>query len=165
LAVTIGSGTGDPGARTDDGAPSATPIVTEALVAPGQPFTLGVGETAVLEGGLVMTFAAVVGDSRCPADVQCVWEGNAEIAIDTAQTGEPPARLILNTNPGFATEAVYLSYVFELIALDPYPRTEAETDGPDRVTLVANLAGVDPGHTPETSPPPATFGWHAHRRN
>jgi hypothetical protein len=168
LAVSLGLGTGvtlqaedrtktDPTADTELGSPSPTQVAGDAAVPLDQPFALAVGETAVVEGGLDVKFASVVGDSRCPADVLCVWEGNAEISIDVAMTGEDQASLRLNTNPSFATEATYLSYTIEFMALEPYPRTDSETDEPYRATLVASLTRTPSAPTPSASPSPVVL--------
>jgi hypothetical protein len=131
-----------------------TQFAGDAAVPLGHPFALAVDETAAVEGALDVKFASVVGDSRCPADVLCVWEGNAEVAIDVAMTGEDQASLRLNTNPSFATEATYLSYTIELIGLEPYPRTDSEPDEPYWATLVASLTRTPSAATPSTSPSP-----------
>jgi len=168
LAVSLGLGQGvtlqagsrnrtDPTADTEIGSPSPTQVAGDAAVPLGQPFTLVVGERAVVEGGLDVKFASVVGDSRCPADVLCVWEGNAEISIDVAMTGEDHASLRLNTNPSFATEATYLSHAIELIGLEPYPRTDSETEEPYRATLVASLTRSPSAPTPSASPSPVVL--------
>jgi hypothetical protein len=54
-------------------------------------------------------------------DVQCVWEGNGEMEVEIAADAEAAATLTLNTNPGFATDAVYLTYTVKLVDLKPYP--------------------------------------------
>jgi len=43
----------------------------------GQPFTLSPGQSVTIDG-VRITFVAVGQDSRCPPDVQCIWEGDAE---------------------------------------------------------------------------------------
>lgn len=46
------------------------------------PFTLEFGETGFLETeNLEITFTSILGDSRCPSDVICVWEGVATIKL------------------------------------------------------------------------------------
>lgn len=64
------------------------------------------GDTAVLElpvgrsadnGGISVTFDGVAGDSRCPRDVQCVWEGNAAIRL-TLTGGDETRTVILNSS-------------------------------------------------------------------
>lgn len=47
---------------------------------------LALGASGSLDG-LALSFDAVVEDSRCPADVECVWEGRAVVALTVA--GEP----------------------------------------------------------------------------
>ena len=42
--------------------------------------TLSIGDTEQLDGGLMVTLEGVSEDSRCPSDVECVWEGR--IAAD-----------------------------------------------------------------------------------
>ena len=46
-----------------------------------QPFDLRAGQSAVVPGGLKVTFDRVVSDSRCPIDAICVWAGEAVIAL------------------------------------------------------------------------------------
>lgn len=84
----------------------------------GQAFSLRVGESATLVGeGLSVKFVEVLGDSRCPPNVQCFWAGNARIAIEVAQHGSS-SRLELNTFEGVKT-VFFNSYLFNLQALSP----------------------------------------------
>jgi len=62
-------------------------------------------------------FYAVLGDSRCPPNVQCIWAGNARIAIEVAQQGSS-SRLELNTFEGVKTVS-FNSFLFNLQALSP----------------------------------------------
>jgi len=120
----------------------ASPSASDAVVPLGQPFVLGVGEGALFEDGFIVLFDSVVGDSRCPSDVECVWEGNAEVAIAIRPSLETPTLLSLNTNPGFATEVTYVSYAIALIDLEPYPRTDRVSDEPYRATLVVSSSSA-----------------------
>jgi hypothetical protein len=57
----------------------ALPLAACATVpAPAAGPTAGLGEAAVVEG-LRITPLSLVEDSRCPADVQCVWAGRLVI--------------------------------------------------------------------------------------
>lgn len=127
--------------NADDGSLEGGPVAGR-IVSLGEPFALILGETAVLEDGLEVTFASLIGDSRCPADVQCVWEGNAEIEVEIVPAGGHPAFLRLNTNPGFATNATYGTHALALVNLEPYPRTDREMDQPFVATLIASAPGV-----------------------
>ena len=45
---------------------------------PGENFTIGVGQSARITGeDMIVKFVEVIGDSRCPQNVNCVWEGVA----------------------------------------------------------------------------------------
>jgi hypothetical protein len=44
---------------------------------------------AVTSNGLNIEFVELVEDSRCPADVQCVWAGNAKIKVRVTKNGRP----------------------------------------------------------------------------
>ena len=49
----------------------------------GEPFLLGQGLTACLNGAEALTirFDSVSGDSRCPVNVQCIWAGRADAVL------------------------------------------------------------------------------------
>ncbi|MCK4820997.1 hypothetical protein KA005_34850 [bacterium] len=70
---------------------------------------------------------SVLSDSRCPSNVQCVWEGNAEVRFlfteDSIQTG-----FVLNTHGGskFNTDTVINGYRIEMLNLFPYPKDPGE---------------------------------------
>ena len=67
--------------------PSAAPVPL------GREFTLEVGQSALVDdSGLRVTLLGVADDSRCPTDVQCVWEGDARVAVAVAST-EAASRL------------------------------------------------------------------------
>lgn len=88
----------------------------------GEEFSLHPGEDIAITGeDLTITFVSVTNDSRCPAGVQCVWEGNAEVHIRMAKAGHPESEVVLNTSSRFATEAPYLEYVIRMSALKPLP--------------------------------------------
>ena len=46
----------------------------------GEPFSLTPGKSVIVDG-VPITFIAVGQDSRCPPDVVCVWEGDAEVRV------------------------------------------------------------------------------------
>jgi hypothetical protein len=60
----------------------------------GEPFDLRVGRTAVLLESprgtpFRVTFLGVTGESRCPEDVRCVWEGDARVVLHL-ERGDAP---------------------------------------------------------------------------
>ena len=79
------------------------------------------------EHNLVLRMDSVLNDSRCPSNVQCVWEGNAEVrflfTVDSIQTD-----FVLNTHGGnnFNSDTVIGGYSIKLLNLLPYPEDPGE---------------------------------------
>jgi hypothetical protein len=94
-----------------------TPRAMEII--PGEQFTLSVAQTAVLPGEGLLEFAQVVSDSRCPVDVQCVWAGDAVVAL-RASGANDSASLRLHT--GGPRTAPFGTWELELVELRPLPR-------------------------------------------
>ena len=73
------------------------PFDPEIEVRLDEPFPLRMEQTAELTGTpLRLRFEEVLEDSRCPADVMCVWAGNARVRL-IAEAGTDPTELLLNT--------------------------------------------------------------------
>jgi hypothetical protein len=96
---------------------------------------LSPGQTAVV-GALRITFAGVTGDSRCPVDVVCVWEGDAVARLAVSQPpGDPETRDLHTASPRSAT---FGDFRIELVRLDPAPRS-TQTIPPDGYRLVVRV--------------------------
>ena len=113
---------------------SLDPEPSMSTVTPGEPFALE-RRASVLVDGHRLRFDAIVEDSRCPADVTCVWEGRAIASFTfTGSQSVDEVRLELSgyvdaeTPPQDNQRVVRDGYTFTLLALDPYPGT-AEADG------------------------------------
>ncbi len=95
------------------------------LVQPGREFQLAIGETARIYGtSSRIVFLSVLEDSRCPADVQCVWAGNAKVVLTLSTQGMPDRPLSVNTavDPRTATVA---GSILRVTGLSPDPRSGA----------------------------------------
>ena len=93
-------------------------------VALDREFELRIGEEAKLGNGRVnVKFVALVNDSRCPGDVTCIQEGNAEIEL-LVSGDEGEKRLSLNTSRNMTHDERYGLYRISLTQLVPYPRTD-----------------------------------------
>lgn len=106
----------------------------------GEPFQLAPAQmAAIADTGLTVTFDRVASDSRCPVDVQCVWEGDALVVVTAAQPGHDPARLELHTTAsggGGPREVRYGEFLLALASLGPQPRSQAPIEPRDyRATL------------------------------
>ncbi|HEX8338883.1 MAG TPA: DUF4214 domain-containing protein, partial [Pyrinomonadaceae bacterium] len=94
----------------------------------GTPFTLGIGETAVvLPDRLRVRILDVGPDSRCPRGVQCVHAGSISILLEAVKPGGELDRFTLSI-PGQAprphpanTPVSTLGYTFRLLQADPEP--------------------------------------------
>lgn len=91
--------------------------------------TLSYGQTVNIDGGqLAVSFTQVVHESRCPADVVCIWEGMAQIMLTLQAAGSQPITVVVGlTGNGNDTAAINrmsvdtLGYHISLRRLDPYP--------------------------------------------
>jgi hypothetical protein len=131
-------------ARETPAAPEATetPEPPVSGPGPGEPFTLGIGESqTVAQISLNVTFANVVSDSRCPTEVDCVQDGPVIILV-LAQQGDNPVESF-EMNPEAAKAALtgippniisYQGFEIELTAVDPFPRQPEDLQNLDDYT-------------------------------
>ena len=104
---------------------NSTPTAPDnSIPASGATILLQFGSSKQVDTDLRVSFAQVVEDSRCPASVQCVWQGNGAIRLDVT-TGGGTQSTRLNTAGGatFPTEASVGGYTFTLVKLDPQRQT------------------------------------------
>lgn len=88
----------------------------------GAPIELHLGETAFIEMVNLQIQILDIEDSRCPADVVCVWEGEVRVTVNVSQGGTDK-EFVLTTN---GKEKQVLSsdsstYLMELKEVRPYP--------------------------------------------
>lgn len=89
-------------------------------------YVIGYAETINLAEGVAIEFTAVESDTRCPTNVQCIDEGNAQILLTTfTPRGQLAVRV--NTNRTLPINAVFDSYGVELRSLDPKPVLNPQT--------------------------------------
>ncbi|NKY57521.1 hypothetical protein [Nocardia flavorosea] len=115
------------------GCASAEPAPPPEL---GTEFTLSGGDTAVLDAGRVtVLFRDVPEDSRCPAEVNCVREGDATVLTEVTVDGARSAHE-LHSNPQFSTEVRTGGYRIALRSMQP-AGSSSEIPLPDyRVNLL-----------------------------
>jgi hypothetical protein len=75
-------------------------------------------------GRINIKFLELIEDSRCPADVNCVWAGIARIKVRLTRNGKA-AEVELNTNHK-DKPAIFQGYSIGLTALTPYPTTTSK---------------------------------------
>jgi hypothetical protein len=117
------------GSKPRVGDPSSSTKATANTVTTNQEFELGPGQS-VLVGSepLKITFEAITADSRCPPEVQCVWEGDAVAKVQAALGTEAATVYELHTNSGFATQVDHGGYRIRLTAVAPGPHQGVTID-------------------------------------
>lgn len=110
---------------------------TPATAALGEPFTLAAGETALVGPDRTrVTFEAVVSDSRCPTDVQCIRAGEAVVRVAVAAQGQAAETGELQTTPNRNQTSV-AGYTLTLSQVLPEPNTSAPIKASDyRATFI-----------------------------
>lgn len=91
-------------------------------VALDRDFELRSGESVTVSGAaLVVRFVAVADDSRCPADAQCVWAGDATVRlmVRPERGSEQSVDLHTQLEPN---ETAFGGYRIRLRLLAPLPR-------------------------------------------
>ncbi|MBL8538297.1 MAG: hypothetical protein JNM59_12900 [Hyphomonadaceae bacterium] len=79
---------------------------------------VGIGETADLGDGLRVRPIEVVQDSRCPANVDCVWAGVLRVRVAVAGDGE---RVIALREPATASRGAFVLEVVSPSRWSPQP--------------------------------------------
>jgi hypothetical protein len=92
----------------------------------GKEFSLKLGQQLKLDGeDLKVKFTGVPQDSRCPTNVNCVWAGNAEVALEwTHDKCTTPITLNTHSSAAASDEAKVGAFRVKLIKLEPYPHSE-----------------------------------------
>jgi len=71
-----------------------------------------------------LKFDSVLNDSRCPSDVICCWEGNAEVRLIYVDRYFTERRIILDTHipdNRFRNDTTIGNVNIKLVELSPYP--------------------------------------------
>ncbi len=91
-----------------------------------------------------LTFVEKTEDSRCPANVVCIWEGRVKILLDVARSGQGSVSFELagfvdidgndpSSEPSVTHEALGLRFTLERV--DPYPIDGVEQTDPVTATI------------------------------
>lgn len=109
---------------------SVSPKVDPVKGSLGAAIEIDLGGQAIIESeNLKVEFRSVLGDSRCPSNVLCFWQGIADIELRVITNGEDTA-LVGVSLYGLTSDAVFpnelsidtMGYLFTLVNLDPYPK-------------------------------------------
>jgi len=110
----------------------------------GDTFVLGVGDTTTIgDLNLLVRFAQVAADSRCPTQGACVWAGDAAVVLEITPYLAASRFDTLHTT--LDPQSVDVGKVeLHLVLLDPYPVTAGSIPlRAYRLTLVAREIPLD----------------------
>ena len=100
----------------------------EFTVTTTDPFEMAIGDIVYIEGtNLSFEFALLLSDSRCPANVQCIQAGDAEVLFQVTDGGEGGFQLVaqitgLAPTPYYENNIIQVQHLrFQLLSLTPYP--------------------------------------------
>ena len=84
-------------------------------------FKMRVGQTVLIGSGVSLTMDSI-SDSRCPSNVDCIWQGVAIVQFTIHQQTEV-THFALNTivDDAYSGGKPVAGYVFMLLQLSPYP--------------------------------------------
>lgn len=126
----------------------------------GVPFKIGLQKSVALPGGKVaFNFARIAGDSRCPADRDCVWEGQVKTAFELRRGGRAigsTTLTVLGRNRVIAgSSATVKPYYIRLLRVDPYPGDPGSATTPIQATVIVDNKPLAPaGSKPKPTSPP-----------
>lgn len=107
----------------------------------GDEFELKPGQEVQIQGGPTVTFIEVPSDSRCPEDVTCVWQGNAEVVLQIKRAKKQIVTATVNTGID-PMETEYRQFKIRLVRLMPALRSDVRIDRSSyRATLVVKRKG------------------------
>ncbi|MFX0210730.1 MAG: hypothetical protein ACFFDT_32425 [Candidatus Hodarchaeota archaeon] len=105
--------------------------------------SLYIGESVIIKDhGIKLKFVDVLEDSRCPSDVECVWEGTVSLLINIQYNSEDLGNFILNSSN--LHKASFMGYYVKFKELEPYPiSTETIPKSSYRATFSVDEYGPD----------------------
>jgi hypothetical protein len=94
-----------------------TAAPSPSSVAPGTDFALKLGQSRTVTG-IDVGFDSVLSDSRCKPGVQCVWEGDAVVAVSLTGGEDGRKGAELHSNDRFPRTADHSGHRVELVSLN-----------------------------------------------
>jgi len=106
----------------------------------GEDFTIGVGESIVTIDDLsgIIHFDSVVGDSRCPEGVQCIWAGRADCVFSLTSGGRTQQVSLAagDMSRGGQAETKFGAYTLKIKAIEPLKKQTPIPQKDYKATLV-----------------------------
>ncbi len=89
----------------------------------GDTVTVAFDQTVVNDNeNIRLRFSELISEERCPIDLECFWEGNAEVQFEFTADGIKSV-FSLNTYSGYTRDTTIASCNIRMIRLDPWPHS------------------------------------------
>jgi hypothetical protein len=124
MAIAVAAACSSPPAAATGSAGASPDAGSQPRASLGDTVHIALGRTATVDSGrLLLTFVARGPDSRCPANVVCVWMGDVAVRI-AARVGGTSVERELHT--GLEPHSLSLDrYLVTVVGMLPYPGTAA----------------------------------------
>jgi hypothetical protein len=121
----------DPGSGPEAALVCTNPTAQAPVL--GETFNVRFGQQAtIVSEGLTLKFDQILGDSRCPMDVLCIWMGEAKIVVRAAHPPDATANVELTTpGPSPDNSETYAGYEIELVRITPQTQSTQAIDPDD----------------------------------
>ena len=109
----------------------------------GTEFSLYIGGSVIInDNGIRVKFLDVLTDSRCPKDVECIWEGTVSLLINIQFDNQDLGDFVLNSTN--LHKASFMGYYVKFKVLEPYPvSTKTISKSSYLATFIVNTYGPD----------------------
>lgn len=116
--------------------PSATPTPSDDASL-NTPFTLNYKQTrSIRDENLALSFDALVQDSRCPSDVQCIRAGDVTVTVKAQQGNDTPTSIDLTLGAGEAKAMGKVGpYTVTFQNVQPATRTSTQSTPPENYVI------------------------------
>ena len=99
-------------------------------------FSVKYGREVIVPGTVAMlAFEQVTHESRCPADVVCIWEGQVTLRLGVTIGDGPTTSLEVTLRAGMSEPVTIQGVTLRLFRVDPYPIASAPHELEDYVAF------------------------------
>lgn len=89
---------------------------------PTHTIVLARGQRTVIADESLTVEPVEINDSRCPAEVTCIWAGHAAVTLQVSKPGSPAGRVVIGSEAPSSmklpSDANYGGYLFHLVELE-----------------------------------------------
>lgn len=88
------------------------------------------------ENNIRISFENLISDSRCPIDLRCYWEGDAEIELKFRKDSNTELFTLHTAGVYFNSDTLLMGSYIKLIDVLPYPHSEIQYEPEDYIIKV-----------------------------